>query len=326
MCTHKMAVFPKNFKSVCLSLMAAAFLTAAHSPAAVAARNSTRFFHHGDGRIDLLGLKSGYSFSGRYRLTNGKYDPAALASIQRVFDAPAGVPLAHISLRLIEFIDFLQDHFNPNARIEIASGWRSPQYNTRLRKEGRLAATASLHQYGMAADIRMDGVPARRIWYFVRRLGFGGVGYYHGSTVHVDVGPARFWDEKTSGVGTDISTDNKLICLVADYDIYRPGNPVGLRFTRMTAFPIDVSVKFTLERVNESGIAEKPEFFRPVLAVKERSPCAMFTDIRQMLNIRWKLPGDLRAGRYRIRARFCDRQWASMPAQIATSVFEVRAR
>lgn len=321
-----MAGIRKIFKIVYLGFAAALLLTTTVAPAAVASRNPTRFFHHGDGRIDLLGLKSGRSFSGRYRHVNGKYDPAALRSIRAVFDAPAGVPLAHISLRLIEFIDFLQDHFNSHARIEVISGWRSPAYNTHLRQEGRLAATASLHQYGMAADIRMDGVPARRIWNYVRRLGFGGAGFYHGSMVHVDVGPARFWDEKTSGVGTDISTDNKLICLVADYDIYRPGDPVVLRFTRMTAFPIDVSAEFILERVNASGTAEKQELFRPILAVKGRSPCAVFTNIGQMLNICWRMPGDLRAGRYRIWARFCDRQWESMPAQIATSVFEVRNR
>lgn len=291
---------------------------------AAAARDRTRFFYHGDGRIHLVSVKNGRSFSGVYRREDGKYDPAALQRIQGVFDAPADEPLAPISLRLIEFIDFLQDHFNPTARIAISSGFRSPAYNTRLRKTGRLAATASLHQYGMAADIEIAGTASRRVWDYVRRLEFGGTGYYHGATVHVDVGPARTWDEKTSGVGTDISSDNKLICLVADYDIYRPGQPLVLRFTRMTAFPIGVSPRFVLESATGAQTYPKKIVSRPGFAVDARPPCPLFADIAQMTNIRWRLPANLPAGRYRIRASFCNRQWQAMPTQVTTPVFEVR--
>ena len=83
----------------------------------------------------------------------------------------------------------------------------------------------------------MDKVPSVRVWKYVKQLGFGGAGYYHGELVHVDVGPARSWDEKTSGVGTDISENNKLIGLTTDFDIYRADDVVTLRFIRMTAFP-----------------------------------------------------------------------------------------
>ena len=114
--------------------------------------------------------------------------------------------------------------------------------------QGKLAAKASLHQYGMAADLKMEGVPARRVWEYVKALGFGGTGYYHGQTVHIDVGPARSWDEKTSGVGTGISEDNKLIGIVTDFDRYRAGETITLRFTRMTAFPIGVAPQFDLVR------------------------------------------------------------------------------
>ncbi len=153
----------------------------------------------------------------RYRTGKGKYDEKALGAICRVFGAPSA------PLRLIEFLDFLEDRLNPGARIVIISGYRTPQYNAGIRNRGALAAKASLHQYDMAADLRMEGIPARRIWDYVKALGFGGAGYYHGDTVHVDVGPARSWDETTSGVGTGISDDNKLIGLVTDYDVYLPG-------------------------------------------------------------------------------------------------------
>jgi uncharacterized protein YcbK (DUF882 family) len=308
-----------------LMLLAAVMLLSAGSIGTAHGQGtSTRFFYSGDGRLHLVGLKSGRSFSGVYRLEDGSYDPKALQEIQAAFDAPADSPLARISLRLIGFIDYLQDHFNSDARIDISSGWREPGYNTKLREAGRLAATASLHQYGMAADIRIQGISSRRVWEYVRHLGFGGTGYYQGAWVHVDVGPARFWDEKTSGVGTDISTDNKLIQLVADYDIYKPGDPVGLRFTRMTAFPIGVATSFFLARVDDGGLSPAAYAFQPSFGVVQQDPCALLQDIAEMMNIDWILPRDLPPGRYIIRADFCEKEWEAMPALVTTSEFVVR--
>ena len=63
-----------------------------------------------------------------------------------------------LSLRLIEFLDYLEDHLNKGAKITITSGYRKPKYNTMLRDKGNLAAKASLHQYGMAADLKIEGV------------------------------------------------------------------------------------------------------------------------------------------------------------------------
>jgi len=105
----------------------------------------------------------------------------------------------------IEFTDYLEDQLGKGTLITITSGYRPPEYKAKLRKWGALAAKASLHQYGMAADFTMDGVPSKRVWEYAEAIGFGGTGYYHGETVHADVGPSRFWDEKTSGIGTGLS-------------------------------------------------------------------------------------------------------------------------
>jgi len=288
-----------------------------------AAEDTPRFFHSGNGRLRLTSPKSGASFSGRYRLGAGQYDPAALVSIHKIFNAPGDDPLAEISLRLIEFLDFLEDHFKPGARIEIHSGFRSPEYNTRLREKGALAATASLHQYGMAADIKIQGVDSARVWRYVRKLGFGGAGYYHSDMVHVDVGPARSWDETNSGVGTDISKDNKLIGVVTDFDAYPPGETMVLRFIRMTAFPINISPEFSLERAGEPGRFELMTTFMPTFPLTAEGACPVFDDIGAMMNIRYKLPAALPPGRYVIRASFCDKTWEAMPDQIITPIFQV---
>ncbi len=272
----------------------------------------------------MFSEKNGKSFSGAFRTDTGNYDEGALKKICRVFDAPDPAPNADLSLRLLEFIDFLQDRVGPDSRVIITSGYRSPEYNTGLRRHGALAAKASLHQYGMAADLILEGVDARAVWEYARATGFGGAGYYHGKTVHIDVGPARFWDETTSGVGTDISNDNKLIGLVTDFDVYQPGMTMELRFIRMTAFPIGVVSEFSLIRKNEISGYERALGFTPDFAVPEGNPCLELGDIDQMAGIQWELPGDLAPGRYAIRAVFCGHPRKGMPGQVETPEIEIR--
>ena len=163
-------------------------------PGSVAMADGARFFHEGDGRLRLMSEKNGKTFAGAYRLAAGGYDESALKAIHGVFGAPFDPKHPKVSLRLIAFLDFLEDRLNPGALITITSGYRSPEYNTKVRARGGLAAKASLHQYGMAADFTMAGVASEKVWRFVQDLGFGGTGYYHGRSVHVDVGPARSWD------------------------------------------------------------------------------------------------------------------------------------
>lgn len=280
-----------------------------------------RFFYSGDGWIHLEAEKSDTTFRGRYRNRAGGYDPAALQQICRVFGAPYHSRRAGISLRLIEFLDFLEDRHHRRARITITSGYRSPIYNTTLRQQGRLAAKASLHQYGMAADLIMQGVPSKRIWQDVKALGFGGAGYYQGETVHIDVGPARSWDQNSSGVGTGISDDNKLIGLVTDYDIYRSGEPIVLRFIRMTAFPISVKPEFVLEPAGRR--AASATVFKPSFVVEAATACPVFESIEQMDAIGWELPPKIAPGRYRIRAVFCENPYPDMPKEVLTPEFEI---
>jgi len=282
-----------------------------------------RYFYHGDGWINLVSDKNGISFNGQYRKSKGIYDEKALKTIYRLFGAEKDRPISTISLRLIEFLDYLEDNLHPGARITIVSGWRSPQYNTDLRDKGRLAAKASLHQYGMAADLKIKGTSSKRVWNTVKKLGFGGTGYYKGELVHIDVGPARSWDEKTSGVGTDISTQNKLIGLVTDYDIYLPGEMIDLRFIRMTAFPIGVNPEFVLEKVEKNGQSKEITRFKPSFEIAAKSQCPQFSDIDQMMEIRWKLTNDILPGRYKIRASFCQRLWEDMPTEIFTPEFVI---
>ena len=139
-----------------------------------------RFFHSGDGWIHLESRKNGAVFKEHYRRADGSYALEALKSLHRVFDAPFRPDRPLLSLRLIEYLDYLEDQMKPGARIVITSGYRSPAYNRKVRQGGGLAARASLHQYGMAADLVMAGVPSRKLWERVKAQHFGGAGYYQG--------------------------------------------------------------------------------------------------------------------------------------------------
>ena len=312
---------PHRLKPVLIAILLLFILLAGRSE--TLAQQTQRFFFSGDGYIAIATERSGAAYRGRYRLDTGGYDENAYRKLCRVFGAPYEVHHSGLSLRLIEFLDYLQDRIGSGALLTITSGYRSPKYNSHLRQKGALAAKASLHQYGMAADFKMKGVPPRRIWQFVRSLRFGGTGFYHGQTVHVDVGPARFWDEKSSGVGTGISDDNKLIGLVTDYDRYLPGDALWLRFIRMTAFPVGVAAEFDLLRLEPSKAQTPVARFSPFTQIDAQGRCTHFGDIEQMAAFRWSLPRDLSAGHYSIRAVFCENPWPAMPSEIISPPFDV---
>ncbi|MBI4211962.1 MAG: YcbK family protein [Deltaproteobacteria bacterium] len=272
------------------------------------------FFYSGNGKISLSS-KAGV-FQGAFRHADGTYDQKALARITTVLGGNWKKPESSIELRFIEFLDYLQDTFHTQ-KITITSGYRSPNHNQHLRKQGKLAGKASLHQYGMAADVEFVGTSSKRVWEHVRKLGIGGVGFYHGAKVHIDVGPARYWDETTSGVGTNAADDNKLILLFTDRDIYSAGDTITTRFARMTAWPIGVDTEWMLEK-------EVKQEWKKVKQVGEKSHCKLFSSILDMTSLPVTLPSDLEPGKYRLIATFCARSQSSMPESISSHLFEIR--
>jgi hypothetical protein len=91
----------------------------------------------------------------------------------------------------------------------------------------------------------------------------------------------------------------------------------------MTAFPIGVSPEFILEKIEKNGQLKKIVRFKPLFAIAPKTPCPQFSNIDQMTGIRWKLPGDLLPGRYKIRTFFCNRLWEDMPVEIFTPEFDI---
>ena len=77
--------------------------------------------------------------------------------------------------------------------LVIVSGYRSPEHNRRVG-----GAPKSKHMEGIAFDIACTPVQQPELIAAARAVGFSGIGRYD-TFVHVDLGAARSWDERTKG-------------------------------------------------------------------------------------------------------------------------------
>lgn len=96
--------------------------------------------------------------------------------------------------RLFDVLSNLQRTTGSRGVFEVISGYRTPATNALLRRESGGVARNSLHMYGRAIDIRLDGVALSDLHRAALALRAGGVGYYPTSNfVHVDTGRFRTW-------------------------------------------------------------------------------------------------------------------------------------
>ncbi len=153
----------------------------------------TIFSYSGDGVIGMHDVQTDEIFNVIYRDKNGRYDSDALATVDRIFRCHGDQKSFPISIRLIELLDYIQDHFKA-AELKIISGYRSPDYNADLRRRSRRVSSESLHMEGLAADVVIPGVAAWELAKYAKTLMAGGVGYYGARAfVHIDVGEIRHW-------------------------------------------------------------------------------------------------------------------------------------
>ncbi|MFA5812416.1 MAG: DUF882 domain-containing protein [bacterium] len=151
------------------------------------------FRYTGDGSLVVADPSTGESVSIMYRTSDGLYEDAALDAIDHTLRCHGKGEEFPISLKLIELVDNIQDHFGARKAM-VVSGYRSPEYNAALKRKLSRVAHNSLHMQGLAMDIQLPGVTKARLTAYARSLKAGGVGDYTGSNfVHIDVGPVRNW-------------------------------------------------------------------------------------------------------------------------------------
>jgi uncharacterized protein YcbK (DUF882 family) len=296
-------------------VLACLFVTPVSFLLADEGRPKDRYFLSGDGQIQLTNAKTNQSARVHYRLSDGSYPQAEHRQIDRLFGISAD-SADYVDLRLVSFLDYFEDRFQQP--IVIISGYRSPEYNENLRAKGRLAARASLHMEGMAADLLLRKGLSAKAFPLLKALQCCGVGYYHGDSLHLDTGPARFWDETTSKVRTNLSEHNKQIMVRSDQDIYLPGEQVELRLARITDYPVAVAARFTVLRDGQP----LAEFVVNGKAGEECLPVKTPED----RTMQWTIPSGFQPeGKLQVRVRFCDREYPEMPEQIESNLILIQA-
>lgn len=159
----------------------------------IASASSLPLIPTGNGKITLYSPDRNDSETFVYRNADGKLNENGISGIARFFRCKLTGKVYDIDIKLIEMIDAIEDHFGERT-VRLICGYRSPERNALMRKQGRGVAKNSLHIRGMAADIEIAGVAPEKLRNFAYSLQGGGVGYYgRRSFVHVDTGRIRTW-------------------------------------------------------------------------------------------------------------------------------------
>jgi len=282
-----------------------------------------RFFFAGNGHLKLAHAHFAEKLDVQYRRADGTYDPAALARIRHFFRSREDGREAAISLRLIELLAYVQDHFHPR-QMTLLSGYRSPEFNADLRAAGQKAAQASLHTEGLAADIAFTGVDLKRLWGHMRQLQAGGAGYYRsGKFLHIDTGKPRFWEETTSRVDENLAAGNARVFLRTDYDRYPSLNGAVLSLHSITAFPMRIAPEARVATVGGSATVR----LEPLSGAVDRDGCISIDAPADAYALRVTGgPSAVPTGRGDVVLSSCEPRIERTPAEIVSNPIELTAR
>ncbi len=286
------------------------------------------YFISGSGEISLKNDKKNSSVKIRYREGENQYNEAALKKINQVYGSPYEISTERMSLRFLELLSYLQKHFN-GATIHILSGYRSPTLNQGLRNQGKLAAISSMHIESAAADIFLEGIEITEVRDFLMNLNCCGVGYYHGRHVHLDTGPKRFWDEKTSGTEKKEPQENEKIIALTDKDIYSSknvipgGDKIRFNFVRISDYPINTAGEVILEKQNGSEWKKTTSATIDSFQAKSFGDCESLSERKKTKDLKLTPKEKLPPGKYRLQISFCKKEPTKMPDSITSNEFEI---
>jgi uncharacterized protein YcbK (DUF882 family) len=143
--------------------------------------------------LRFLNLHTGEKLRAPY-WENGSYQTDALSAIARVLRDHRSNDVHPIDVRLLDLVHRLTEKLDHHRPVHVISGYRSPASNKMLRRNSGGVARKSFHMSGKAIDLRLEGVPLRRLHKAALAMRGGGVGYYGKSRfVHLDTGRVRRW-------------------------------------------------------------------------------------------------------------------------------------
>ena len=284
-----------------------------------AEQEPARFFLMGSGKLHLKNLRNNEAAQVSLLNADGSFNEEAFTQVDRVFGYPTAEMGDHISPRLLFMLSYFADQVAPGRLITIESGYRSPDYNEKLREKGANAARTSTHIDALALDFLIEGVDGKKLWETVRETNCCGVGHYGGDSIHLDAGRPRFWEAATSGTGSKEPDYNRHIYLSTDFDRYPRQAPIRLILSGISTFGFGFVPEAFLYGVNDP---EKPAA-RMRIAGGGSADCRVIADSKAARFLLSTLPSDLPAGRYRIQLQFCRQPFAQMPTEIFTREIEV---
>jgi uncharacterized protein YcbK (DUF882 family) len=147
-----------------------------------------------EGKLSLYNTNTREKLTVTYRDSLGQYCQEALQSLNWMLRCHNTNETTTMDLRVVEYLNRLDNSLGGNNEIHIISGYRSPAYNHMLRSKSKGVAKDSFHMKGMAIDLAIPGVALNRIRKAALALAAGGVGYYPKTGfVHIDSGGYRTW-------------------------------------------------------------------------------------------------------------------------------------
>ncbi|MGE4561139.1 MAG: YcbK family protein [Desulfobulbus sp.] len=301
-----------------LSLVLVLFVTF-FAATTMAEPDQGRFFIMGSGVMQLKNLRNNREATVHLLQADGSFNEADFNTVDWVFGFPTSRKGEHISPRLLFMLSYFAERLAPGKAINIESGYRSPEYNDKIRAMGNNAARTSTHMDGMALDFWLEGVEGKKLWETIKARNCGGIGHYGGKTVHFDAGRPRFWEAATSGTRSKEPDENRHLYLSTDYDRYAPAGKVRLALSSLSSFQFGV---LPIIEVFRSGNRQQRIAALP-LDQTDESACLMIGTRKASRFMTATLPQGLTAGRYQLKLSFCNRPFARMPEEIFSNPIEI---
>ncbi len=148
-----------------------------------------------DKTISLHNIHTGEYFKEDF-IQNGEVVPEVMKLMNLFMRDHRNNKTCEIDSDLIKLLNRLQEDCSVPGIVtfDVVSGYRSPETNAMLRRQGRGVAKHSYHMKGCAVDIKLPK-HLRELRNLARSYKLGGVGYYPKSGfVHVDTrGHPAYW-------------------------------------------------------------------------------------------------------------------------------------
>jgi uncharacterized protein YcbK (DUF882 family) len=205
---------------------------------------------------------------------NGRYDADGLKKLNYFLRDWRNDDVTQMDPQLFDILWEVVRDLGTDEPIRIVSSYRSPATNQMLRRRSRGVAQFSQHMLGKAIDFNINGAPVDRLREIAMRLQRGGVGFYPGSFVHVDVGSVRHWPRMThdqlarlfpSGRTVHIPSNGQPLAgyALALADIEKRGGSMPSSMSLAAARNSGaISDEERLERVASAGRPKKGNFFK----------------------------------------------------------------